>query len=351
MIKNAYIHLPFCKSKCKYCTFNSIVNFKHIDTYLETLKTQIKTCYRGEKLNTLYFGGGTPSLISPNKINEITGLFEFEKGAEITMECNPEDNNIYDVNRISMGCQTFNNDILKNIGRRHNGEQVIKAVKTFQSAGVENISLDFIYGLPNQTEEMFYDDLKKAVDLGIKHISLYGLKIEHGSYFYKFLPSNIPDNDIQADMYLGAIDILSKNGFNQYEISNFAHFGYESRHNLNYWKNNYYYGFGCGASGYEQSLRYTNQSLIQKYLQNPLDREFEEKITKELRLEEEIFLGLRKTEGIDIQKIKKEYNVDFDIEYSSVLKKYSKYFYKTPHGWALNVDGMLISNEIMSEFV
>lgn len=351
MIKNAYIHIPFCKEKCKYCTFNSIINFKHTDEYFKALKTQILTTYKGEKLNTLYFGGGTPSLFSPKIINEIIELFKFNNDAEITVECNPEDKNIYDVNRISIGCQTFDDDILVKIGRRHNAKDVINSVKRFQSSGIKNISLDFIYGLPNQTEQMFYDDLKKAVDLGITHISLYGLKIEQGSYFYKFLPNNFPSIDIQADMYLKAIEILNENDFKHYEISNFAKSGYDSKHNLNYWNNNYYYGFGCGASGYEKGKRYTNQSIINKYILNPLEREFEEEITSKIRLEEEIFLGLRKSDGIDVNKIKEEYSIDFDKKYSSIINKYSDYFEKTSKGYALNTNGMLISNEIFSEFV
>ena len=152
-------------------------------------------------------------------------------------------------------------------------------------------------------------------------------------------------------MYLKAIEILNENGFKHYEISNFAIAGFESKHNLNYWNNNYYYGFGCGASGYEKGKRYTNQSIINKYILNPLEREFEEEITSKIRLEEEIFLGLRKSDGIDVNKIKEEYSIDFDKKYSSIINKYSDYFEKTSKGYALNTNGMLISNEIFSEFV
>lgn len=351
MIKNAYIHIPFCKSKCKYCVFNSIINFKHIDEYLNALKDQILVEYQGEKLNTLYFGGGTPSLIPPEKIKEIINLFNFEKNAEITIECNPEDNNFYDVNRISLGCQTFNDKLLNLIGRRHNGENIVNTVKNFQNYGIKNINLDFIYGLPLQNEKIFTDDLKRAIDLNVPHVSFYGLKIEEGSYFYKFPPENLPDLDFQADMYLKAMEILENNNYKHYEISNFAKEGFESKHNLNYWNNNYYYGFGCGASGYKKGKRYQNESLIKKFIENPLSKDFEEEITPKKRLEEEIFLGLRKTEGINCKKIKEEYSVDFEKEYSPILNKYETYFRKTPSGFALTVSGMMISNEILQEFI
>lgn len=350
MIKNTYIHIPFCKSKCKYCVFTSFVNSKDTDKYFNALETQITNSYKGEKLKTLYFGGGTPSLISPEKINKIINKFSYEENAEITLECNPEDTYIYDVNRISIGCQTFNDDILKIIGRRHNGVDVIKSVKRFQNAGINNISIDFIYGLPNQTENMFYDDLKQAIDLGVTHISLYGLKIEQGSYFYKFTPDNLPDIDFQADMYLKANEILTSNGFKHYEISNYAKDGFESKHNLTYWDNKEYYGFGCGASGYENNIRYTNTSNIKKYLNNPDLKEYEEEISPDMKLEEEIILGFRKADGIDTKKIHEKYSVDFDDKYSKILDKYKDYFIKTKSGYALNLNGMLISNEILSEF-
>lgn len=350
MIKNAYIHIPFCKSKCNYCVFTSFVNSKDTDKYFNALETQITNSYKGEKLKTLYFGGGTPSLISPEKINKIINKFSYEENAEITLECNPEDKNLYDVNRISIGCQTFNDDILKIIGRRHNGVDIIKSVKNFQNAGINNISIDFIYGLPNQTIQMFSDDLKQAIDLGITHISLYGLKIEQGCYFYKFTPENLPDIDTQADMYLKANEILTQNDFKHYEISNYAKDGFESKHNLTYWNNKEYYGFGCGASGYENNIRYTNTSNIKKYLNNPDLKEYEEEISIQTKLEEEIILGFRKADGIDTKKIQEKYSVDFDDKYSKILDKYKDYFIKTPSGYALNLNGMLISNEILSEF-
>ena len=352
MIKNTYIHIPFCSSKCNYCVFNSVVNSKLIPAFLKALKTQIATQYMGEKLNTLYLGGGTPSLLSKKDLINILSMFNFENDAEITVECNPESYKLYDfVNRISLGCQTFDDRILQLIGRKHTAQHVKEAVKFYQNNGIENISLDFIYGLPTQNNASFLNDLKCAINLGIKHISLYGLKIEKGSYFYKFMPKNLPSLDEQADMYLLANDILTKNGFNHYEISNWALPGFSSRHNLNYWDNNTYYGFGCGASGYDGNLRYTNTNILAKYIKNPLLRDYEEKIDKTDKLIEEIILGFRKSDGINTKVIYEKFNIDFDNVYEDILTKYRNYFVKTEHGWALSLDGMLISNEILSEFV
>jgi oxygen-independent coproporphyrinogen-3 oxidase len=350
MIKNSYIHIPFCKSKCNYCIFTSFINTNKIDEYIFALKKHIKTLYKGEYLNTLYFGGGTPSLISTGNINELISLFNLEDNAEVTIECNPENINLYNVNRISLGCQTFDNTILSIIGRHHTKKDIENAVKFYQKNNINNISIDLIYGLPNQTEKSFEKDLKIAIDLGIKHISLYGLKIEKGCFFYKNQPKNLPNIDFQADMYLKANEILQKNGFIHYEISNWAYEGYESKHNLNYWNNKTYYGFGCGASGYEKNKRYSNTSSLTKYIQNPLQKDFEEELTKKEQLEEEIILGFRKACGINVNHINEEYSINFEEEYSSIIKKYSNYLIKTKQGYALNIEGMLISNEILSEF-
>ena len=305
MAKNAYIHIPFCKSKCNYCTFVSFNALNSKPAYLEALKSEIQSTYQGENLETLYFGGGTPSLLSIDEFKELLSLFDNTphpkpspsrgEGAsrsnlniniptEITVEINPEgiteeylsELNKLGVNRISIGSQTFDDEKLKLIGRRHSAREIETAVNLARNAGFNNISLDLIYGLPTQSIEGFKADLEKAVGLGVEHISLYGLKIEKGCYFYKNTPKDLPDNDLQADMYLTAIERLTKNGFEHYEISNFAKKGFESRHNLNYWNNNTYYGFGLSASGYLNKTRYTNETNLKKYIKNPLSKMSEE---------------------------------------------------------------------------
>jgi len=280
--------------------------------------------------DTLYFGGGTPSVLSPDEFSLIIKLFNTTSDTEITAELNPEtitlqylqDLKRTGINRLSFGCQTFDDKILKIIARRHTADDVINSVKFARQAGFKNISLDFIYGLPNQTPEMFENDLKKGISLGINHISLYGLKIDEGCYFYNHMPENLPDENTQAEMYLKAIEITKNFGFEHYEISNFAKKGYESRHNLNYWNNNTYYGFGAAAHGYENGYRYFNTSDLNEYIKNPAAHKESRKLTQQEQLEEEIFLGFRKTEGINIEKINKKFNIDFKKKYKKMKKSY-----------------------------
>ena len=359
MTKNVYVHIPFCKSKCNYCSFISFVDLELKDAYLDALKMQINAEYKSEKINTLYFGGGTPSLLTIDEIQSLIDLFYLEKNTEITVEVNPDSVNLeyltqlkkLGVNRLSIGAQTFDDEILKIIGRRHDSRQIVHAVKFAKEAGFENISLDLIYGLPKQDLKGFEADLQQAIKLDVQHISLYGLKIDEGCYFYDNQPNNLPDSDIQADMYLKAVEVLKDNGFVHYEISNFAKQGFESKHNLNYWDNNTYYGFGCAASGYVNKVRYTNQSNLEKYIQNPLSKISEQKLTEQEILEEAIFLGLRKIAGINIEEINKKFRIDFEQKYAGILQKYAEYFIKTPKGYALTLNGILISNEILSEFI
>lgn len=365
MVKNAYIHIPFCRGKCNYCSFISYDRLDLKESYLNALLSQIKTEYKGEKLNTLYIGGGTPSLLEVNEINSIISLFEFELDAEITCEVNPDSVNLeyltalhnIGINRLSIGSQTFNDEILALIGRKHNAEQIKSAVYNAKQAGFDNISLDFIYGLPNQGLNDFVDDLKTAIGLDVQHISLYGLKIEKGCYFYDKELINLPDADLQADMYLNAVDMLKHAGFEHYEISNFG--GkcegktFASAHNLNYWNNNTYYGFGCSASGYCNDIRYTNETDLEKYINNPINRISEHQVDEIEMLEESIFLGFRKVSGINIEEINKKYKIDFSKKYGKIIDKYmeSRHITKTDKGYALSLDGILVSNEILSEFI
>ena len=352
-MESAYIHIPFCKSKCKYCSFVSYPKLELKEEYLSALSKEIKAHYKGELLRTLYFGGGTPSLLSADEFENIIKLFNIDKNTEITAEFNPECKitKPYPINRVSFGCQTFDDEILKLIGRRHNSSDIKTAVKSAKDSGINNISLDLIYGLPNQTLEMFENDINQAVSLDVQHISLYGLKLDEGCYFAKYPPKNIPDLDCQADMYLKAVNLLKDYGFEHYEISNFSKYGFYSRHNLNYWNNANYYGFGAAAHGYENNVRYSNPIDLKNYIKNPTEHAQTHTLTKQERLEEEIFLGFRKMSGIQVNKINKKFGINFEQKYSQILQKYSEFFEKTEQSYKLNLNGILISNNILSEFL
>jgi len=361
MSNSVYIHIPFCKSKCKYCSFVSYEDFKEKDRYVNALQKEINYYYRGETLKTLYFGGGTPSLLDISDIEKIITRFIFIPDfCEITFELNPDDADYeylkrlreMGVNRISIGAQSFDDAMLSELGRRHNSAQIYEAVELSKKAGFKNISLDLIYGLPNQTCEKFEKDLKIVSELGITHISTYGLKIEEPSYYYFNRPDNLPDDDSQADMYINLNEFLEKRGYKRYEISNFAKAGYESKHNLNYWSNKEYYGFGTAAHGYKYGVRYSNYKILDDYIKHPLKKETQHFVSTKEKFEEEIFLGFRKSGGINTKMIKEKYYTDFDEKYKSVIEKYSpEYLEKTEEGYRLTLKGVLLSNMLLSEFV
>lgn len=361
MVESAYIHIPFCKNKCNYCSFVSFPILERKGAYLHALKEQIAGEYKGENLSTLYFGGGTPSLLTVKEISTILDFFNLDDNAEITLEMNPETVNsqylqslaLTRVNRLSIGSQTFDDGILKRIGRRHKSTDVIRVVDEARKAGFKNLSLDFIYGLPGQTLESFISDLEQASKLGVDHISLYGLKIEDGCFFALHPPEDIAGEELQAQMYLKAIKTLSGLGFEHYEISNFAHSGKFSRHNTNYWRNQEYYGFGLAAHGYVDGVRYSNPENLDIYLENPLARASSQILSAQEKLEEEIFLGLRLSEGISVNNINRKFGIDFERKYKEVLSKYmlTEYMQKNNGFYRLSDAGILVSNIILAEFI
>ena len=361
MIKHAYIHIPFCKRKCHYCSFVSGIDIKEQFAYINALKQEIKHKYKNEELKTIYFGGGTPSLVESCLLKEVLELFSFSQESEITIEVNPESATLEKLiaikeigfNRISLGVQTFSDEILKLIGRKHSEETIYNAIKNIKQIGFKNVSIDLIYGLPNQTKELLENDLKKSLSLDIQHISTYGLKIEENSYFGKHTPNNLPNDEQQAEMFLFLCDFLKQNDFEHYEISNFAKRGFNSNHNCAYWKNKNYYGFGLNASGYEGNIRYRNSSDFQEYILNPLKREEEEILTTQETMENEIFLALRLKEGINIKEINKKYSIDFENKYKKIIQKYKvlNLLEINSEYCALTENGILLSNNIMSEFL
>lgn len=360
MPKNCYVHIPFCSSKCNYCSFVSFPCLEKMTGYVFSLLKEISENYNCEPLETLYIGGGTPSLLSVDLLSKLIKKFNFAQGAEITIEVNPEDVSRekiesylkIGINRISMGVQSLDDNILKICGRRHSAQKALEAIDVISTTGCRNLSVDLIYGLPEQTLEGFLNDTKRLMGCPITHISLYGLKIEDNSAFALKTPKNLPDDDAQADMYIEVCDLLQKNGFLQYEISNFAKDGYSSKHNLNYWNNNEYYGFGVAAHGYVDGFRYYNTSSIDDYMAKPHVAEYAHHVTVQEALEEEIFLGMRRSSGINILDVNSKYGIDFEKKYESVLKKFDEEFIKRENNRiSFASKGFMLSNVILSEFI
>ena len=357
MPKSVYIHIPFCLKKCAYCSFLSGLKLDYASVYVEKLIEEINFFYKGEKLNTIYFGGGTPSLLEIKDIERILTCFNFDKKTEITLEANPKTVDLeklkqlrsLGINRISLGVQSFNDNLLKIINRAHNSKEALKTIENITLAGFDNYSIDLIYGLPEQDLKNWQKTLKIAKDINPLHISLYGLKIEKGCDFYLNPPKNLPDDDMQADMYEMALNEFES--YYHYEFSNFARKQkYISKHNMTYWNIKPYWGFGLGASGFIRNKRYQNEIDIEKYLKNPTEKKHYESSNL---LEEHIFLGFRKTKGIRTDKINKIFNIDFDKKYKNQLEKFQKLncIQKTLHGYKLTKRGVMLSNCVLCEFL
>lgn len=337
---SAYIHIPFCTKICYYCDFSKVfIKNQPVDDYLRALVEEIKY-YDLPPLKTLYIGGGTPSALSVKQLTylltQLEYILDLSEIEEFTMEANPGDLTTEKIavlkrskcNRVSLGVQTFDNRILKKIGRSHNQDQIYETVAELKKAGFHNISIDLIYALPDQSMEQVKDDVAKALALDIPHMSLYSLILENHTIFMnrnRRGQLRLPHEDIESEMFSYILQELEKNAFEHYEISNFTKSGFESRHNLMYWDNKEYYGLGAGASGYLDGIRYRNRGPIQHYLKSIAEkghaRLHEERLSKNEQMEEEMFLGLRKKSGVSIQRFKEKFAVDFLERYGSVVKK------------------------------
>ena len=332
-----YIHIPFCASKCSYCDFYSLPNQDELmDRYQKALIRHIEESapqMAPYYIDTVYFGGGTPSFYGARRLCELFETLKTNarvlKSAEVTVEMNPDSVTKEDlhllheagVNRISLGVQSANDDILRLIGRRHNYRQVIEAVKLIRAEGFDNLSVDLIYGLPTQSRSDWADTLSNALALLPEHLSCYGLKVEEGTPICKYQDSPLlPNDDDQADMYLYMTDVMERYGYQQYEISNFARPGRQSRHNLKYWQLDEYMGFGPAAHSYVGGVRYSYVRDLKKYLDGvenggSIVDEYE-KIDKAESAAEYIMLGMRTTRGISKDEYFAIYRSGFDkIEY------------------------------------
>ena len=350
-----YIHIPFCNSICTYCDFCKIFyNKKYINDYLNNLEQEIKVRYKSEIVNTIFIGGGTPSSLDDEeliRLKNIIEIFKLNDNYEFTVECNIEsitENKLkimkkYGVNRISIGVESFDNSIIKLLGRNHTKKDVynkMEIVKRYFS----NINIDLIYAA--------YDDiniLKSDIDcflkLDIPHISTYSLIIEDNTMLKINGMKNI-DEDIDYEMYKYIEDTLEKNDYIHYEISNYAKNGYQSKHNLVYWNNEEYYGFGLSSTSYINNERITNTKNLRKYLNGEyLDTSVYE--DKDIRMENEIMLGLRKLDGINLDRFKDKFNVSLEDIYNIDNLVRNGYLIRDNNCIKIDKKYMYISNEII----
>ena len=370
-----YIHVPFCRSKCQYCDFYSLTSkdSRLMDDYLRAVCTHIREAGMlapGYLVDTVYFGGGTPSFFGAEGmisiLNTIRKNFKVSSSAEITFEANPD--SVSDrllrrlrsegFNRVSLGIQCDDDDILKKIGRPHSYAQAVSAVQRIRKAGYRNLSVDLMYGLPGQSLEAWKKTLKNVLQLNPEHISCYGLKVEEGTPLAEYAEfCNLADDDTQADMYLAAIGILQSKGFRQYEISNFCRKGRVSRHNLKYWTGGEYLGFGPDASSDFAGRRFTIVRDLHGYIDGIFSggqvlREVQEIPPRE-RAGEYLMMRLRTVSGLDPQEYQGKFLLPFrELERALQQCRENGLAAKTYDGrWRLTPQGFLVSNSIISDLL
>jgi len=336
---SAYVHIPFCTQICYYCDFSKVfIKNQPVDSYLEHLLQEFHS-YDIHKLRTLYIGGGTPTALSASQLEVLleglTRNLDFSMLEELTIEANPGDLDADKiavlknsaVNRVSLGVQTFDDKMLKKIGRSHLEKDIYENIDRLKLAGFDNISIDLIYALPGQTMEQVKDNVAKAIALDIPHMSLYSLILENHTVFMNRMRRGklpLPKEELEAEMFEYIIAELEKAGFEHYEISNFSKQGFESRHNLMYWDNAEYYGIGAGASGYVDGVRYKNHGPIRHYLKAVEEgsaRINEEHLNQREQMEEEMFLGLRKKSGVSMARFEEKFERSFQELYGDVVRE------------------------------
>lgn len=365
-----YIHIPFCVSKCSYCDFCSFVpKLEQVTAYISALKQEIESAKektKGKQVSSIYIGGGTPSTLPAGAIEEIMACvrknFDLVENCSITIEANP---NSFDsekakeyaragCNRLSLGLQSDNDKILKVLNRAHNFNDCVNAVQFALNNNINDINVDIMLGVPQQTKRDLEITLQKVIDLPITHISAYGLICEPNTSLTRAIEQHklsLPSDDEAVEMYDYTVDFLAKHGFKRYEISNFAKEGYRSVHNMNYWKRGEYLGLGLAAHSFYNGTHWHNTEDFTKYLQNPTNcREDIEHETIQTAKEEMIMLALRTTDGLDIEKYNNTFSCDFLQEYKSAINKLLENDLIQIKNGVVTIKNLYISNAIIAEF-
>ncbi len=376
-VVGVYLHIPFCRSKCDYCDFYSMpAGDDLMDRYQKALLTQIKSMVprlKGRTVDTIYIGGGTPSYYGEKRLRELLGYLQrhlsVAKNAEITVECNPDTVDLKSmvrlrkagVNRISLGMQSADPDQLRCVHRVHDPQQVIWAVEDIRAAKIENLSLDLIYGLPGQSMDSWRNTVRAALALHPDHLSCYGLKVEEGTPLARRVDEegdmDLPDGDSQADFYLEAVEQIQQAGFRQYEISNFARTGMESRHNLKYWMGREYTGFGPGAHSYLDGVRYAWPRDLAGYLEaleagEPVAMAEKETVPPREQAREYLLLRMRTMRGIEEWEYRRSFGLNFEpISRRLEFFESHRWAEQSDHRWHFTPQGFLLSNTLIADLL
>ena len=375
-MRGIYIHIPFCKQKCYYCDFISFAqNGDIIEKYINSLIKEINNKLKPqEKIDTIYIGGGTPSVIDSKYIKRVLqtiyNIVGYDENREVTIEINPgtltkekiEDYKIAKINRVSLGLQSTNNKLLKDIGRIHTYEQFIQAYTLVKQAGFNNINIDLMIGLPNQTLNDLENSLNEVINLNPTHISVYSLILENGTKLETLINKKVltlPNEDIERQMYWKTKELLEKNGYVHYEISNFAKEGYESKHNINCWKQQEYYGFGVASHSYINNIRYSNTENLEEYIINVEEdnynkiKQVNEIQTIESKMQEYMLLSLRTLDGVRIQEYKSKFQKNPLYIYRDKIEKLTKMKLLNVDGDNIRLTnkGLDFANQVWEEFV
>lgn len=361
-----YIHIPFCVKKCSYCDFVSYGGREELlPSYLDALKNEAEE-YKNEKIDTVFLGGGTPSLISENGIRDLFSFlfsnFDIEKNCEISVECNPQSvtkEKLYalkesGVTRISVGAQSLSDKVLGELGRSHSLQELEEAIKNVKEVSFNSFNLDLIFALPNQTVNGWKETLKNATEYSPDHISCYSLTVEPATPLGKGVfegKIKLPSEETEREMYSVTEEILSQKGIMQYEISNYAKPGKECRHNIKYWECEEYIGLGCAAHSYFNGARYRNASDLCEYIAHKGRKEDFCFLDRQTMIEERIMLGLRMNRGIDILRFEKDFGIDFSKEFGSKIEKLSSFYDFDGKSLKLNSKGRDFCDRIALELL
>ncbi|MCG1008906.1 oxygen-independent coproporphyrinogen III oxidase [Salinicoccus sp. ID82-1] len=370
MAESLYIHIPFCNRICTYCDFNKVlIHNQPVDAYLDALIRELRAI-KAQNFRTIFVGGGTPTALSEAQLARLLAAVNerFHVTEEFTFEANPDELTPgkldvlknHGVNRISLGVQTFNEDLLKVLGRSHGYDDIFNAINHMEKIGLDNYSLDLMYNLPGETMQDLDDSLSHIQTLSPKHISWYSLIIEPHTVFYNQIRKGrmkVDDDDIEGQKYQHVINGLRALGYPQYEISNFSQPAYESEHNKTYWKNEPYYGAGAGSHGYIDSTRYYNIKPVNHYIQSMDETGSVVKETLPLdikaQMEEEMFLGLRMNRGVDANRFESKFGRSMDDVYGTVIRQETDRGHITSsEGYvALTDAGRMVGNTVFMEFL